>query len=302
MRRGDPLQGLRANGRLVDHRWRDGELLDQAVEVGCQVPQLVAHSGHLCEHQAHEAAEGIERQFVQPQLEVVRQPLVGHQPAAGEEAAESQPVLAALLVAQEQFLQRSQFVARDVDRFARLAAEVAEVFGQAVGHLLRPGQAMLGRVDQAEQPLLEHRARRRGNFLQGNLQRRFQAKAVGFLRALIADHAVQGFDDYLAGRNPREKTALRGEIVQQFAQCRQQVRGAIVAHPLGQNGTKTVYDPVQRNRSGLGAGNDRRVQLLGGDSMGKLRGQEARGIGKGSGGRVGLIQVVASPAYDQAAA
>ena len=50
------------------------------------------------------------------------------------------------------------------------------------------------------------------------------------------------------------------------------------------------------------AGNDRRVQLLGGDSLGKVRGQEARGIGKRSGGRLGLMQVVASPAYDQAAA
>ena len=36
--------------------------------------------------------------------------------------------------------------------------------------------------------------------------------------------------------------------------------------------------------------------------MGKAHGQEARGIGKGSGGRLGLMQVVASPAYDQAAA
>ena len=147
-----------AIGRFLVHRRRGGELLDQAVEVGCQVPQLVAHGGHLRKHQAHEAAEGIERQFVQPQLEVVRQAPVGHQPAAGEEAAEPQPVLAALLVAQQQFLQRSQFVARPRDRFARLAAEVAKVFGQAVGHLLRPGQAMLGRVDQAEQPLLQFRA------------------------------------------------------------------------------------------------------------------------------------------------
>ncbi len=138
------LQGLCAIGRIVNHRPRGGELLDQAIEVGCQVSQLVAHGGHLGEHQSHEAAEGIERHFVQPQLEVVRQPLVGHQPASGEEAAELQPVLAALLVAQQEFLQRSQFLGRRMDRFARLTAEVAEVFGQAVGHLLCSGQAMFG--------------------------------------------------------------------------------------------------------------------------------------------------------------
>ena len=122
------------------------------------------------------------------------------------------------------------------------------------------------------------------------------------LRALIADHAVQGLDDYLAGRNPREKTPLRSEMVQQFAQGREQIRLTIVAHLLGQCGMKTVHDPVQRDAGRLGAGDDRRPQFFRGNPPGELRGQQARGIGKRSGGRVGLIQFVAAPAQDQAAA
>ena len=161
---------------------------------------------------------------------------------------------------------------------------------------------MFGRVGQAEQPLLQVRPCHRGDLLQRGLQSRLQAEAVRVLHALIPDHAVQGLEDYLARRNPCEKTALRREIIEQFAQRREQVRLVIVAHQFRQRGIETAQDPVQRNGRRLRPGHDGRMQFLGGNSLGELRGQQARGIGKRSGCRVGLIQLVASPAYEQIAA
>ena len=51
----------------------------------------------------------------------------------------------------------------------------------------------------------------------------------------------------LPGGIRARKLALRGEIVQQFAQCREQIRLAVVAHLLGQGGMKTVHDEVERH-------------------------------------------------------
>ena len=168
--------------------------------------------------------------------------------------------------------------------------------GQGVGHPLCPGQAMFGRVDQAEHPRLQFSARRRRELRNGRLQGRFQTQTVGVRRALIADHGVQGLDDHFAGRDPRQETPLRGKAVQQFAQRREQVRVAVVAHPLRQDGTETVDNLVERHANRCGAGRNRRAKFLGRNAPRELRGQEACGIGKRSGGGRGLIQLVAAPA------
>ena len=69
---------------------------------------------------------------------------------------------------------------------------------------------------------------------------------------------------------PTMSTWCPGQIVEQFAQRREQVRRAIVAHLLDQGGMKTAYDSIQRNGRRRGAGDDGCPQFLGGNSRGQI--------------------------------
>ena len=180
-------------------------LLDQTIEVRGQVSQLVAGRRHLGNHQS---APGDRKRPASARAAAARstppddgRPPDGGQTARGIAASSCPPCRSP---SRSSFNDRSCSTS-DLQRFAGLAADIAEVLGQLVGHLLRPPGGVRGELTS---PSSHSRSLSAGRPAESPGRARpapIPGKAAANPRPLVADHSVQGFDDDFARRNPARK-------------------------------------------------------------------------------------------------